>query len=257
MNEPGGRQGVGRIAGSVAETPFALSRGRAVFRGSQNGRHPHSTISLFWLEGVECSNFLRPALFLSAVCSFVRSFAVRSSFVSAPPLRRRRSFSLFQPSPIGPPATIFPSIFHFHHHTCDSPLPDSSLAQRHRRQLETSLSSFFSFSPHSNLLVSRSTFALSVLPPLSFSVSFFLTTSVFHLFTSVTLFLHPPLVCCFSYSYHLSPSLFRTSTTPSVHSVVAFCLFFLYCQSSSASHVHTGTRCSSEVGHEYCYVERE
>lgn len=81
MNEPGGRQGVGRIAGSVAETPFALSRGRAVFRGSQNGRHPHSTIGLFWLEGVEGSNFLRPALFLSAVCSFVRSFVCRSFVV--------------------------------------------------------------------------------------------------------------------------------------------------------------------------------
>lgn len=174
MGEMGVRQGGGgRFAGSVAGTPFALSRGRAVFRHSQNGRHPHQ-FALPRLEGV------RRARIFSVLFSFCspRSFAVRSSFVTAPPLGGQCS-GLFQPSTAVPTAAAFPSTVRFPPPFLRlSPLP-ARLTQRHWRQPETGLSRFtllltpfhtslpiFSFQPFGHPL----------------SLSPFFTASVFRLF---------------------------------------------------------------------------
>ena len=89
----------------MAETPFALSLVVGLFFAARKmaatptPQHRPASVCRGCSRGLEFS----PSCSLSIrriyvhVRSFVRSFAVRSSFVSAPPLCRRRSFSLYQP----------------------------------------------------------------------------------------------------------------------------------------------------------------
>lgn len=158
----------GRIAGVGGRNPFELSRGRAVFRDSQNGRHPHH-LAMHRLEGVQDSNFLRPALFLSRV---VRSF-VRRSFVvrSYTPSMTARAPASFNPLLSVPWLQYTPLLSVFHHHSCRTRAP-SERAQRHRRQLETILSRYLSFQPP--LIFSHPV----LFPPTLFAPSRFFTASV-------------------------------------------------------------------------------
>jgi len=89
---------------SVAEIPFALSRGGLFFAAHKMAAAPPGSST--WLEDIEGSNFLHPALFIpySFVRSFVRSLARAASLSPLPtpllayttsPLSLSLSLSLF------------------------------------------------------------------------------------------------------------------------------------------------------------------
>ena len=166
----------GRFAGSVAGTPFALSRGRAVFRHSQNGRHPHQAGPASTRGCTESTNFLRPVLFLLA--SFVRrSFVIRYYTPSRRPVLRPLS-TLYR----RPHGRSIPLYFPFST-TILATLPSTGTA--YSAPLAATRNRPLSFHPFTHPLPSLHT----PLPILSFppfgrplSLSPFFTASVFRLF---------------------------------------------------------------------------
>lgn len=234
------------------DTPFALSLVVGLFFAARKMAATPTTACPLRLEGVESSNFLRSALFLSAaacVRSFVRSpfvrrSFVRSSFVSAPPSPPTAELqpSLSTLSHRSPGNNIIPLYFPFPPPFLPVSPPLLKLTQRHWRELETSgLSSTLS---HPLRPPPRRTpdFALSVLPPppSSFSVSFF---RELRFSTTSTPPPPPPPSYIFSLSLSLSQPPFSLLHTPLR---LCFPSLFLFSRPPSPSRAHIGTRCSGD-----------